>query len=294
MKYKRNINKIAIIIALILCLTTTVLAHGGNVSGWKDKDSDKIIKHNGKYYGYHKQNGEKHYHEVKWNEEESKWEITKTAVCYDEDLNLINTENTKSEKVTVKLQDTVDGDTAKVTMNNEKVTVRFLGIDTPETVHPEKEVEPYGPEASNFTKETLKNATKIELEFDNNADKQDKYNRYLAWIWVDGELLQEKIIKKGFAKTYMLQDNYKYAGRLQEAEEEAKENKLGIWSDDSDNNKNSEVTNSIEDNKTEETKNTINNNSNNEDSKNIIIGIIGVILIICMRILKSITMKRKN
>ena len=99
--------------------------------------------------------------------------------------------------------------------------------------------------ASDFTKGKLENATKVELEFDEVADKKDKYDRYLAWIWVDDELLQNLLVQNGLAETYMLQNNYKYAGMLQESEELAKESKLGIWS---------ENTNSTQDEKTRQYK----------------------------------------
>ena len=206
-------------------------------STWKDKNSSEIIEHDGKYYGYHNQDGTKHYHQVEWNEEKQRWEITKTAVYYDENFNITNTINDiKQEKIEVKYVESVDGDTAKFELNGEKITVRFLGIDTPETVHPTKGEEFYGKEASNFTKEILENAKKIEIEYDSNSSEKDKYERHLAWIWVDGILLQEKLIKNGLATTYMLQYNYKYAWILQEQEEKVKEEKIGIWSDKVENN----------------------------------------------------------
>ena len=230
----KKINKIIIFINILLILNhTTVLAHGGNITGWKDKNSDKIIEQNDKYYGYHNQDGERHYHEVQWNEEKQKWEIVKTAVYYDENLNKINrTENEKAEKIEVKFSEKVDGDTAKFDLNGETITVRFLGIDTSETVHPTIGEEPFGKEASNFTEEKLKNANKIQLEYDSHASETDKYNRHLAWIWVDDVLLQEELMKNGLAKTYMLQDNYTYAGILQEAEESAKIQKVGVWNEE--------------------------------------------------------------
>lgn len=218
---------------MILLLTSIKAeAHGGNITGWKEKNSDKIVKQNGTYYGYHKQDGKRHYHEVAWNEQKEKWEISKTAVYYDENFQKIDgTNREQTEKVEAEFLQKVDGDTAKFDLNGEKITVRFLGIDTPETVHPTKKEEPFGKEASEFTEERLKNALKIELEYDRNASKTDQYERHLAWIWVDGALLQEELIQNGLAKTYMLQDNYQYAGNLQEAQQNAKTQRLGIWSD---------------------------------------------------------------
>ena len=231
----RKINKVLILAwILVTFFSIQVYAHGGNITGWNKKDSTEITEYNGKYYGYHKQNKVKHYHQVEWNEEERKWEIIKSAVYYDENFNIINTiDDSIAERITVKYIKEVDGDTAKFELNGETVTVRFLGIDTPETVHPTIEVQQYGQEASDYTKEKLQNASKIELEFEKSSQK-DQHERYLAWIWVDGNLLQEELISKGLAKTYMLQDNYKYAWILQENEEKAQEEKVGIWREEAE------------------------------------------------------------
>lgn len=230
----RNINKVIVLVLILVTLfNIRVYAHGGNITGWNNKNSTEITEYNGKYYGYHKQNKVRHYHQVEWNEEEQKWQIIKTAVYYDEHFNIINTiNNSNTTKIEVKYSKSVDGDTAKFELDGKEITVRFLGIDTPETVHPTKGEEPYGKEASNYTKQKLENADKIEIEYDENASETDKYERPLVWVWVDDTLLQEELISNGLARTYMLQDNYKYAWMLQENEEKAKEEKVGIWSEE--------------------------------------------------------------
>ena len=129
----------------------------------------------------------------------------------------------------------VDGDTFKVVINDEVKTVRMLAIDTPESVHPTKEVEPYGIESSKYTCNILTNASKIELEYDNNSDKTDKYGRVLAWVFVDDELLQDSIIKKGYAEVAYLYGDYKYTSILQDHEAVAKSQKIGIWEEDNNN-----------------------------------------------------------
>lgn len=238
--------KILIVFFYILIIPITSFAHGGNITGWKDKYSEKIILHDNKYYGYHNEDGQRHYHQVQWDEKKQKWIIIAPAIYYDENFNVISkSSNINSEKIEVTLSDTVDGDTAKFILNEKEITVRFLGIDTPETVKPNTPVQPYGQEASDFTKNKLTNASKIELEFDKNADEKDKYDRYLAWVWIDGELIQNLIIKEGLAKTYMLQDNYMYAGLLQTSEYEAQNSKIGIWSDDTNFNVNNTTQNVI-------------------------------------------------
>lgn len=232
----KKIKNVMMIIVMLMCVNNVSFAHGGNITGWKDKNSEKITEYNGKYYGYHKEDGVVHYHQVKWDEENQRWVIIMPAVYYDEKFNKIESDyNDDSNKIEVELVATVDGDTAKFKMNGEQITVRFLGINTKETVHPEIGEEAWGKEASNFTKAKLKNVTKIELEFDEVANKKDKYDRYLAWIWVDDELLQNLLVQNGLAETYMLQNNYKYAGMLQESEETAQNSKIGIWSEETRN-----------------------------------------------------------
>ena len=117
-------------------------------------------------------------------------------------------------------------------MNKKEVKVRFLAIDTPETKHPTKGEEPYGKEAKNFTCRKLKKAKKIELEFDKNSDKKDKYDRYLAWVFYDDHLLQSELVKRGYAEVTYLYDDYKYTSLLKDNEEYAKSKKLGIYSNE--------------------------------------------------------------
>lgn len=275
--------KIVIVnIVMLICISNMSFAHGGNITGWKDRNSKEITKYNEKYYGYHKENGVKHFHQVKWNEESKRWEIIAPAVYYDESFNKIEKDyyTNNSKKVKVELIRTVDGDTAKFKMDEEIVTVRFLGINTKETVDPKRGKEEWGKEASDFTKEKLENAAKIELEFDSYADEKDKYSRYLAWIWVDNELLQNLLVECGLAENYMLQNNYKYAGMLQESEEIAKNNKLGIWSSE---------TNNIQNDGIKE-----NDMIDMEDSNVLYIYVsIGIILIISLFNITHIKKKRK-
>ena len=134
-------------------------------------------------------------------------------------------------KETVILDKCVDGDTAWFIYNNESSKFRFLAIDTPEST---TQIEEFGKEASSYTCDQLKKASKIEIEFDPNSHKQDKYDRYLAWIFVDGELLQEKIIENGYAEINYIYGDYKYLDDLKKTEQEAKEHKKGIYSNNNE------------------------------------------------------------
>ena len=124
----------------------------------------------------------------------------------------------------------VDGDTAKFNIDDETVSIRFLAVDTPESVHPKKAEEKFGKEASEFTCNSLKNAENIIIETDPNAQEKDKYDRSLAWIWVDNELLQKKLIENGYAQVAYVYKDYKYVKNLCAIQSDAKKNKLNVWS----------------------------------------------------------------
>lgn len=129
----------------------------------------------------------------------------------------------------VEFKKCIDGDTANLIIDGEVKKVRLLAIDTPETKHPSKGTEPYGIEASEYTCNALKEASKISLEYE--EDKTDKYDRVLAWVFTDDELLQGKLVKEGLAKVAYIYGDYKYTEKLQKLESEAKRDKLNIWSD---------------------------------------------------------------
>jgi len=126
----------------------------------------------------------------------------------------------------------IDGDTFKIILNDSEYTIRMLAIDTPESVTPNKEVEYYGKEASEYTCMKISNAKNIELEYDENSDKTDKYDRLLAWVFIDGKLLQKELVEKGYAKVAYLYNEYKYTTILQEKQEIASYKEIGIWNMD--------------------------------------------------------------
>ena len=135
-----------------------------------------------------------------------------------------------SEQINVKLEKCVDGDTADFIINDEIIKVRFLAIDAPEFRTENNEVDPNGEKASKYTCDKLTSARKIQLEFDQNSDKKDKYGRTLAWIIVDNKLLQEELVEKGLAKVAYLYGDYEYVDHLREKEKIAQNKQIGIWS----------------------------------------------------------------
>ena len=146
------------------------------------------------------------------------------------------------ERLQVTFNSCIDGDTANVLLGNKEIKIRFLAIDTPETKHPTKGEELFGKEASEYTCNRLMNAKKIEIEYDSNSDKLDKYDRHLVWVWVDDYLLQDEIIKEGLAEVAYLYGDYKYTGTLQNHQVIAQVNKVGVWGELVENQPSKEIT----------------------------------------------------
>ncbi|HEX6984244.1 MAG TPA: thermonuclease family protein [Planctomycetaceae bacterium] len=119
----------------------------------------------------------------------------------------------------------IDGDTLVLAGGDR---VRLLGVDTPETVAPGRPVEPFGPEASRFTKDRVEGKS-VRLGFD--KERRDRYGRLLAYVYVDGVLLNEELIRAGLSKAQL---RYPYSNAMKrvfrDAEAEAKAANRGVWS----------------------------------------------------------------
>ena len=206
-----------ILFILIFFINIGVLASGGTLK------QNSIIECNGEYFGNH--GSPLHWHKAKIVNE--KWvsdgEEVDIPSCYIKPVNTY--EN-------VEFSSCIDGDTAKFIIGNEERTVRFLAINTPEVASNLKEEEPYGKEASEFTCNALKSASKITLEYDSNSDREDKYGRVLAFVHVDDELLESLLISNGYAKVDYIYGDYNHLDELRNLEKEAKNNKIGIWNDE--------------------------------------------------------------
>ena len=124
-------------------------------------------------------------------------------------------------KFKVRLQQCIDGDTAKFSGVGK---TRFLYVDTPESTI---QKEAYGKEASNYTCTMLKRAKSIQLQYD--GVRKDKYQRTLAWVWVDGKLLQLLLVQKGYVEKFYDYGTYSYEAQLRAAQQKAIATKVGMW-----------------------------------------------------------------
>lgn len=126
----------------------------------------------------------------------------------------------------------VDGDTIRVMYEGKEEPVRYLLIDTPESVKPNEPEQCYGKEASDVNEQLLKKG-ELELVFDEVGGKRDKYDRLLAHIYVDGKNVQEELLRRGLARVaFVYNKEDPHLDRYNAAQDEAKRNKVGIWSED--------------------------------------------------------------
>ena len=132
----------------------------------------------------------------------------------------------------VLFSDCIDGDTAWFLVNGVKTKVRFLGIDAPEITYENDKIVSssyYGIEAKEFVCQYLKEANHIYLEYDPFSDRYDKYNRLLAWVFVDDINFNELLVRRGYASVRYVYQDYVYVDDLCIAQKNAYEEKCGIW-----------------------------------------------------------------
>ena|SRR5215208_4958855 len=128
---------------------------------------------------------------------------------------------------TVTVERIVDGDTIRIEPAVDSIdVVRLIGVDTPETKDPDCDVQPYGPEALTFTRDELE-GEEVDLEFD--EDREDRYDRLLAYVYLDDEMFNETLLEEGYAQVYTVRPNDRYEDRFEEAQDAAQEAELGIW-----------------------------------------------------------------
>ncbi len=125
--------------------------------------------------------------------------------------------------------DFVDGDTIKVNSNGAVETVRFIGVDTPETHDPRKAVQCFGQAAANFTK-TVIGQNNVRLEADPLNTNRDRYNRLLRYVYLsNGTLVNAEIIKQGYGFAYT-SFPFSKLDEFRAYERQARQAGLGLWS----------------------------------------------------------------
>jgi micrococcal nuclease len=121
----------------------------------------------------------------------------------------------------------VDGDTIDVLVEGRELRVRYVGIDTPETVDPRRPVECFGREASERNRELVEGRS-VGLERD--VSETDQFGRLLRYVWVDGEMVNAALVEEGYATATTFPPDVKYADLFASLQFQAREAGRGLWS----------------------------------------------------------------
>jgi len=135
--------------------------------------------------------------------------------------------NIKQERY--KVLKVIDGDTIVINYNQNRTTLRLVGIDSPETKHPNKPVECFGNEASKKMKQLVLNK-KVKIKQDKINSNRDKYNRLLRYVYVDDTFVNAEMIKQGYAYAY-LTFPFEYSSKFRKLQQSARKRRLGLWED---------------------------------------------------------------
>jgi micrococcal nuclease len=141
--------------------------------------------------------------------------------------------------VAVRVIKVIDGDTIEVAMGSgAEAKVRLIGVDTPETRHPSKGKEPFGPEATAFTKDALDGQI-VYLEKD--VSETDRYDRLLRYVWTDApldkdseeemrtKLFNARLVAEGYAQALTYPPDVARAEFFLQLQREARESGFGLW-----------------------------------------------------------------
>ena len=120
----------------------------------------------------------------------------------------------------------IDGDTIDVMIDGRIFKVRYIGINCPEINHPQKGAEPFGPEAKVRNAELVAGQT-VKLEKD--VSEKDQYGRLLRYVWVGDVMINEALVREGYAYSRHYPPDVKHQERLDDSQREAQENKRGVW-----------------------------------------------------------------
>lgn len=123
----------------------------------------------------------------------------------------------------------IDGDTVRVRLDDpaESRTVRYIGVDTPETVAPGRPVECFGEPASNFNRRLVA-GRRVRLVL--GRERDDRYGRLLAYVQVEGgPLVEDALLRGGYARTLTIPPNDDRAPRFRALERRARDQGRGLW-----------------------------------------------------------------
>lgn len=146
------------------------------------------------------------------------------------------TDKDKPATVTATVTRVVDGDTINVQTASSSDTVRLIGVDTPEIEWPSEDNSLdrpkaegcYALEAREYLQEAVK-GRQVQLQSDSIQPLRDTYDRRLAYVFVDNELINQNLISEGYGKELTVNDGYEKQASFKDAENSAREQQRGLW-----------------------------------------------------------------
>jgi micrococcal nuclease len=120
----------------------------------------------------------------------------------------------------------IDGDTIEVRIDGRSEDVRYIGVDTPETVKPGTPVQCFGPQSSRFNHALLERR-RVRLVFD--AERRDVYGRLLAYVHLDGRFVNADLVRRGLARTLTIPPNDRFAPLFARLQRQAARAGRGLW-----------------------------------------------------------------
>jgi micrococcal nuclease len=132
-------------------------------------------------------------------------------------------------RASARVERVVDGDTIAVRIGDEQERVRYLGIDTPETVKPNAPVDCWGPAASALNKQLVRAGESLTLQFD--RELRDRYGRLLAYVYRtrDALFVNARLVNDGAARTLSIRPNTAHAVELARLQSAARAAGRGLW-----------------------------------------------------------------
>ena len=140
------------------------------------------------------------------------------------------TSTLSKDQIAIELVRIIDGDTLVFNTDGDEKRLRLLLIDTPESSTTKTgSAQPYGVEAKDFLTNYLKGEN-LSIEYDPAHEKIDDYDRVLAYLYADGELVQEVMVEEGLARVGYENGDESYLEKLIDAEQKASTSEMNIWS----------------------------------------------------------------
>jgi micrococcal nuclease len=120
----------------------------------------------------------------------------------------------------------VDGDTIEALVDGEREDVRYIGVDTPETVKPGTPVQCFGPQAHRFNARLVTHR-RVRLVF--GVERRDVYDRLLAYVYLGDRFVNAALARRGLARTLTIPPNDRFARRFKRLQSAAARAGRGLW-----------------------------------------------------------------